>query len=133
MSRNGVFGMMVGTVCNEWTGNNVMKYPVLCALMVLALPGAAQAGANYVRNDQGSFAIDPQKANEFLHHAYSDKRVADNAYDVLINKRRGNCYDAVVHLFRYYDDGAGNVEKYCYKPDLDSDNAVAPPPAVNHP
>lgn len=105
-----------------------MKYLMLCAAMVLALPEVAHAGANYVRNEKGSFAIDPQKANEFLHHAYSDKRVADNAYDVLINKRRGNCYDAVVHVFRYYDDGNGNVEKYCYKPDLDSDNAVASPP-----
>lgn len=107
----------------------VVKRLGLFAAMALTLSGVAQAEeATYLRNDNGSFAIDPQQAYEFLHKAYSSKRIADNAYDVLINKRRGNCYDAVVHMFRYFDDGPGNVAKYCYKPDLASDNAVTEEP-----
>ncbi|CDG32717.1 MULTISPECIES: hypothetical protein [Acetobacteraceae] len=105
-----------------------MKHLVLCAVFALALPGVARAEAVYLKNEDGSFAIDPPKLYEFLHKAYSSKRVADNAYDVLINKRRGNCYDAVVHVLRYFDDGPGNVPKYCYRPDLASDDAVTDEP-----
>ncbi|MCT6837105.1 MAG: hypothetical protein M3036_05565 [Bifidobacteriales bacterium] len=90
----------------------------------LALFGVARAEERFVRGSDGTFMVDPQRAYEFLHAAYSEKRIADNAYDVLINKRRGPCYDAVIHMFTYYDDGGGNVTKYCYKPDLESDNAV---------
>lgn len=107
----------------------VVKRLVLCAVVMLSLSGIARAGeAVYLRNEDGSFALDPQRANEFLHKAYSSRRIADNAYDVLINKRRGNCYDAVIHLLRYFDDGPGNVVKYCYKPDVVSDNAVVEEP-----
>lgn len=106
-----------------------VKRLVLCAVMALALSGGAQAEeATYLRNDNGSFAIDPHQAYEFLHKAYSSRRIADNAYDVLMNRRRGNCYDAVIHLFRYFDDGAGNVVKYCYRPDLADDHAVTEEP-----
>lgn len=105
-----------------------MKHLVLCTVFALALPGVARAEAVYLKNEDGSFAIDPPKLYEFLHKAYSSKRVADNAYDVLINKRRGNCYDAVVHVLRYFDDGPGNVPKYCYRPDLASDDAVTDEP-----
>lgn len=105
-----------------------MKHLVLCAVFALALPGVARAEAVYLKNEDGSFAMDPPKLYEFLHKAYSSKRVADNAYDVLINKRRGNCYDAVVHVLRYFDDGPGNVPKYCYRPDLASDDAVTDEP-----
>ncbi|MCX8667432.1 hypothetical protein J3T99_07390 [Acetobacteraceae bacterium B3987] len=105
-----------------------MKHLVLFVVLALAFSSIARAEAVYLRNEDGSFTVDPSKADEFLHKAYSNKRIADNAYDVLINKRRGNCYDAVIHLLRYFDDGPGNVPKYCYKPDLASDEAVTEHP-----
>lgn len=102
-----------------------MKQFVAAAIMGLALFGVAQAEEHFIRGSDGTFEIDPQQAYEFLHDAYSEKRIADNAYDVLINKRRGPCYDAVIHMVTYYDDGDGDVTKYCYKPDLESDSAAA--------
>ncbi len=109
-----------------------MKRLVMGIAVGLALSGVARADEHFMRGDDGTFSVDPQRAYEFLHDAYSEKRVADNAYDVFINKRRGPCYDAVIHMFTYYDDGDGNVKKYCYRPDLDSDNAVAGDRPVYH-